>query len=152
MSLLGFMVQFSLMTTLFTAVVHQQSEVGHTIQGAIRCATDWAKSWGLKFSTQKTKAVRFTWARWREEISTLFLENSILPYEGKVKYLGNVLDKKLTFGHHITEVVSDVRHHLNVLKVVSHFNWGADRTALLRLYTVLFKQDWLWLPGLQFSL
>ena len=84
----------------------------------------------LFFSTQKSKALRFTRTRRREEIPTLFLENSILPYEDKVKYLGIVLDKKLTFGHHITEIVNDVKHRLNILKVVSHFNWGADRTTL----------------------
>ena len=50
----GVQAQFSLMTTLFTAVVHQQSEVGHKIQGTVRCATDWAKSRDFKFSTQKT--------------------------------------------------------------------------------------------------
>ena len=112
-------------------------EVGRKIQGAIRFATDWAKSRGFKFSTQKTKAVRFTRTRRREEIPTLILENSILPYEDKVKYLGIILDKKLTFEYHITEIANEVRHCLNILKVVSHFNWGADRTTLLRLYTVL---------------
>ena len=64
-------------------------EVGHKIQGAIKCATDWAKSRGFKFSTQKTKAIRFTRTRRREEIPTLFLENSILHYEEKVKYLAS---------------------------------------------------------------
>ena len=97
----------------------------------------WAKSRGFKFSSQKTKAIRFTRTRRPEEIPALFLEYSNLPYEDNVKYLGIVLDKNLTFGHHITEIANDVRHRLNILKVVSHFNWGADRTTLLRLYTVL---------------
>ena len=73
-------------------------ELGHKIQGAIKCAISWSKSRGFKFSTPKAKAVRFTWTRQQEEIPTLFLENSILPYEGKVKYLGILLDEKLTFG------------------------------------------------------
>ena len=47
-------------------------EVGRKIQGAIKCATDWAKSLGFRFSMQKTKAVRFTRTRRREEIPTLF--------------------------------------------------------------------------------
>ena len=112
-------------------------EVGQKIQGAIKCATDWAKSRGFKFSTHKTKAIRFTRTRRREEIPTLIMEDSILPYEDKVKYLGMTLDKKLTFGPHITELSNEVKHRLSILKVVSHFNWGADRTTLLRLYTVL---------------
>ena len=65
------------------------------------------------------------------------MEDTILPYEDKVKYLGMILDKKLTFGPHITELSNEVKLRLNILKVVSHFNWGADRTTLLRLYAVL---------------
>ena len=67
----------------------------------------------------------------------MFLEGSILPYEEHVKYLGMVFDKKLTFAQHINEVVCSVKLRLNILKVVSNFNWGADRTTLLRIYQAL---------------
>ena len=69
-----------------------------------------------------------------EEIPTLFLNDSVLPYEDSVKYLGITFHRKLTFGLHIKEVVCSVKLRLNILKVVSGFNWGADRTCLLRIY------------------
>ena len=113
------------------------SDVCHKIQGAINNAVKWAKSRGFKFSTEKTKAIRFTRSRRQEEIPTLMMDNVILPFEENVKYLGITLDKKLTFSPHITQVATEVKLRLNILKVVSNFNWGADRTTLLRLYTTL---------------
>ena len=48
-----------------------------------------------------------------------------------------IFDQKLTFALHINEVVCNVKLRLNILKVVSSFNWGADRTTLLRMYQAL---------------
>ena len=112
-------------------------EACQKIQEAINAATTWAKSRGFKFSAEKTKAIRFSRTRKREVIPTLFLEGTMLLYEEHVKYLGVFLDKKLTFAHHIHELVVDVKHRFNILKVVSSLNWGADRTTLLRLYHAL---------------
>ena len=112
-------------------------EACRKVQQAIDAATTWAGNTGFKFSSEKTKAIRFTRTRRAEEIPTLFLEGTILPYEDNVKYLGIYFDKKLTFDHHINYVVCEVKKRMNILKVVSNFNWGADRTTLLRLYQSL---------------
>ena len=87
-----------------------------------------------RFSSEKTKAIRFCRLKRREEIRTLFLDQTILLYEDHVKYLGVIFDKKLTFSQHIHEVVCNVKQRLNILKVVSGLNWGADQTMLLRIY------------------
>ena len=92
---------------------------------------------GSNFLGEKTKAIRFCRLRRVEEIPTLFLNYSILPYEDSVKYLGITFDRKLTFGIHVNEVVCSVKLRLNILKVVSGFNWGADRTCLLRICQAL---------------
>ena len=112
-------------------------DVCQKIQVAINAATNWAKVRGFKFSTQKTKAIRFTRLRHREEIPTLFMNGSILPFEEEVRYLGIILDKKLNFNSHINDLAIKVKHRFNVLKVVSCYNWGADRTTLLRIYLTL---------------
>ena len=112
-------------------------EACRKIQAAINTATSWANSRGFRFSPDKTKAVHFSRLRRMEEIPTLFLEGIILPYEDSVKYLGISFDRKLTFAHHINEVVISVKQRLSILKVVSSFNWGADRTTLLRMHQAL---------------
>ena len=65
------------------------------------------------------------------------MSGQILPYEEEVKYLGMILDKKLNFNNHINNLVVTVKHRLNIIKVVSNLNWGADHTTLLRIYTAL---------------
>ena len=112
-------------------------EACRKVQTAINKATEWADARGFKFSPQKTKAIRFTRTRKNEEIPTLLLNGNILPLEEEVKFLGVILDQKLTFGPHIKDLASRVKESLNILKVVSHFDWGADRKTLIRLYTTL---------------
>ena len=97
-------------------------EAGRNIQAAFDAASNWAKSRGFRFSLQKTKAIRFTRTRKREEIPTLFLKDSILPYEDEVKFLGVIFDKKLTFNPHITDLSFRVEQSLNILKVVLYFD------------------------------
>ena len=112
-------------------------EACRKLQTTINSVTKWADSKGFKFSSQKTKAIRFTRTRKVEEIPTLFLKDEILPYEDQIKFLGVILDEKLTFSAHINDLCIRVKKSLNILKVVSHTDWGADRTMLLRLYTSL---------------
>ena len=112
-------------------------EAGRKIQAMINAVTKWADARGFTFSPQKTKAIRFTRKRKQEEIPTLFLKDSIIPYETEVKFLGVIFDKGLTFCSHINDLCNRVRLSLNILKVVSHLEWGADRATLLRLYTTL---------------
>ncbi|XP_076046503.1 uncharacterized protein LOC143028389 [Oratosquilla oratoria] len=111
-------------------------EAGRKIQATINAVTKWADRRGFKFSPQKTKAIRFTRCRKREEIPTLFLKGVILPYESEVKFLGVIFDKGLTFVTHVNDLCVRVRQS-NILKVVSHYDWGADRATLLRLYKTL---------------
>ena len=113
------------------------SEACQKIQEAINAATTWANTRGFKFSPEKTKAIRFCRLRRKEVVPTLFLEGSVLPYEDHVKYLGVIFDKTLTFKNHINDVICNVKLRLNILRVVSGFNWGADRTTLLRMYQSL---------------
>ncbi|XP_076057625.1 uncharacterized protein LOC143035044 [Oratosquilla oratoria] len=112
-------------------------EAGRKIQATINAVTKWADRRGFKFSPQKTKAIRFTRCRKREEIPTLFLKGVILLYESEVKFLGVIFDKGLTFVTHVNDLCIRVRQSTNILKVVSHYDWGADHTILLRLYKTL---------------
>ena len=75
------------------------------IQEAINAAANWASKRGFKFSPEKTKAIRFCRLRRREGIPTLCLNDSILPIEDHIKYLGILFDKFLTFSHYVNDVV-----------------------------------------------
>ena len=72
-------------------------------------------------------AVRFTRCTRRESIPNLKLKDSLIPYEKEVKFLGMLFDCKLTWRSHIDSLKVKVKQSLNILKVVSGFNWGADK-------------------------
>ena len=81
--------------------------------------------------------MRFTRSRRVEEIPTLTPKGDILPYEKEVKFLGMILDAKLTWSSHTDALKLKVKTSMNILKVVSGFSWGADKKSLLKLYDSL---------------
>ena len=109
------------------------------IQKSINAVSKWADDNGFKFSATKTVAIRFTRSRKVERIPTLTLKDSIIPYEDQVKFLGVIFDQKLTWGPHIDKLKLDAKNALNIVKVVSSFDWGADRKTLLKLYDAVCR-------------
>ena len=57
----------------------------------------------------------------------------------KTKFLGLTFDSKLTFLPHIKMLKAKCLKALNILKVVSSTDWGADKTILLNLYRSLIR-------------
>ena len=104
------------------------------LQRSINSITKWADNNGFKFSSVKSVAMHFTRSRRVEEIHTLTLKGDILPYEKEVKFLGMILDAKLTWSSHIDALKLKVKTSMNILKVVSGFSWGADKKFRLKLY------------------
>ena len=109
------------------------------IQKAINSVTLWAHSNGFKFNVSKTIAVCFSRRRSKEVPTTLTMNGTILPYSDQVKFLGLIFDRKLTWSQHINFLKDKVKKSLDILKVVSSFNWGADKKSLLRLFNALCR-------------
>ena len=64
---------------------------------------------------------------------------SLIPVVDDIKFLGIIFDRKLSFMPHIKYLKAKCLKALNILKVLSHTNWGADRTVLLQLYRSLIR-------------
>ena len=54
-----------------------------------------------------------------------------------MKFLGLIFDSKLTFVPHIKMLKTKCLKALDILKVVSSTDWGADKSILLNLYRSL---------------
>ena len=57
----------------------------------------------------------------------------------ETKFLGLIFDNKLTFLPHIKMLKTKCLKALDILKVVSSSDWGADKTILLNLYRTLVR-------------
>ena len=60
------------------------------------------------------------------------------PIKIEAKFLGVIFDTKLTFKNHI-QYLKTCQKALDILRVVGHTDWGADRIVLLRLYSSLVR-------------
>jgi hypothetical protein len=70
------------------------------MQGALKIVKDWCNAEGLRVNPRKTALIPFTYKRSDRNITpTLFGERLTLLRE--VKYLGVILDDKLTWNQHI---------------------------------------------------
>ena len=55
------------------------------------------------------------------------------------KFLGMIIDNSVTWTKYIQEIKISCNKKLDLLKHLSHKNWGTDRQFLLRLYIMIIK-------------
>ena len=99
----------------------------------------WADKYGFTFSPEKTVSVPFSLRRGLSPDPSLHLYSIDIPVKQEHKFLGVILDKKLTFIPHLKDLKRKCLSSSNVLKVLSHNSWGSDRQCLLRLYNSLVR-------------
>ena len=100
---------------------------------------DWALKNGFKFSKSKTQCLHYCQLRKIHDDPELYLYGSLIPVVDDFKFLGLIFDRKLSFISHIEYLKAKCLKALNLWKVLSHTNWGADRTVLLQLYRSLIR-------------
>ena len=109
-----------------------------SMQLCINKIQKWVAENGFKFSISKTTCVHFHKQRIYTEHS-LHLDGQAITVKDEVKFLGLVFDKKLNFKAHIKYLKEKCRKALNILRVVGHTDWGADKSTLLKLYRTLVR-------------
>ena len=62
------------------------------------------------------------------------LDSTEIPLVEEHKFLGTIFDKKLTFKSHIKYSRSECNKTIQLLRVIAHTDWGADKIFLLKLY------------------
>ena len=121
---------------ILTSVVRQ-------VQLAINKIYAWATANGFKFSFPKIKAMLFSLRRNPEPIVLTIgnRQNGIheITVVDNTKFLGVIFDNKLTYKKHIEELKGKCTKTINLLQVVSHQKWGADRGTKLRLWRALTR-------------
>lgn len=62
-----------------------------------------------------------------------------MPVKNEHKFLGILLDEKISFIPHIKLLKRKCIGAINILKVLSHHYYGADKMLPLRIYNSLVK-------------
>ena len=133
-------VQCTLYVDDFAIFISARNEThsNRIIQTSINKLSEWTKTKGLKFSREKTVAIKFE-TRKRGEEPQLSLYNSNIQVRESTSYLGLIVDKRLSWRQHVESLRTKCIPAVNLLKHLSHLSWGADRTTLKLLYTALVQ-------------
>ena len=102
---------------------------------------EWATRNGFQFSKSKTVCMHFCQLRKAHDDTVLTLDGQPIPVVEETKFLGVIFDKKLTFIPHIKKLKAKCQKALNLLRVVAHTDWGADRKILLNLYRTIVRSN-----------
>lgn len=71
--------------------------------------------------------------------SNIIYNNEIIPKVSSKKFLGIILDKKLTFETHIRHISKNALKGLNLMKCLAGVSWGADPKILSLLYKAIVR-------------
>ncbi|GBN76411.1 RNA-directed DNA polymerase from mobile element jockey [Araneus ventricosus] len=71
-----------------------------TLQSQLDSIEYWCTKWRVAINTDKTKAILFPMGHSSKALKTLSFMEEDLPWENQVKYLGLILDSKLSFRQH----------------------------------------------------
>ena len=99
----------------------------------------WSTENGFKFSKSKTVCMHFCHLRKAHNDPILTLDGPPIPVVEENKFLGVIFDRKLSFVPHIKQLKAKCQKALNLLRVVAHTDWGADRKVLLNLYRTIIR-------------
>lgn len=94
------------------------------LQLSINKKVRWANENGFRFSTEKTVVVCFSRNRGIYPDPALQLSGVPLPVRTEHRFLGILVDQKLTFMPHLKPINLKCQRALNILKVLSHKTWG----------------------------
>ena len=113
------------------------------VQGQINKLQKWTTNNGFSFSIIKTRAMHFVppylHPKYQEPDPELYLNGHRIKVVAQTKFLGLIWDSKLNFRPHIDYLKKKCLKAINILKVVAHYDWGADERTLLHLYRTLVR-------------
>ena len=107
------------------------------LQNALYTIDKWSSDNGLEFSAEKSALMVFT-RRPQTEVSFLPKLNGVtIPQVHHFKFLGVVLDSRLSMNHHVKHIQAKCKKRLNLFRCLTSTPAGADRSTLLKLYKAL---------------
>jgi hypothetical protein len=96
------------------------------MQSALNMIAEWAVREGLKISPHKTAIVPFTNRRKTEGLRPLQLHGKELKMLDEVKYLGVILDSRLTWNQHLQKIIRKPQTTFAVVRRTCGKNGGLD--------------------------
>ena len=105
-------------------------------QAAVDIVVDWSKEWKLVLNGSKSETSIFTLGKvWCPNIR---INDRAIRSVSNPKLLGVTLDRTLTFGKHVGQIIARANQKQHILRAVSHSSWGWRKPDLRKIYLSLF--------------
>nr|CAG4637536.1 EOG090X0LJK [Ceriodaphnia reticulata] len=111
----------------------------NSLQPYLNRLSRWGRRWGLYFSATKSKIISFSKSHLRPPDPLLFLSGHRIPSEDKVKFLGLIFDRKLTWLDYIKDVIRSCLLQRNLFSVIAKQKYGPNIQTLVLLLKTLVR-------------
>lgn len=98
----------------------------------------WLSEHGLSLSASKSSVVVFSRKRIVPDVA-IKLNNQVIPVFKEVKFLGVILDSKLSGIPHLNYIIKKCEKGLNVLRCLAGVWWGAHPFSLKLVYNAIIR-------------
>lgn len=114
------------------------SQASSSLQISLDSLSLWLEERGLQLSASKSTVVTFSRKR-NIPLVSLKIEGSYIPVCDSVKFLGLILDSKLTGIKHIEHIIKKAERNLNIIKALSGVSWGSHPFTQKILYHAIVR-------------
>ena len=113
-----------------------ESTLSNLMQQAINKTRPWLMKYGLEISPSKSAAVMFTNKRkWTKY--PIYIGRDTIPLKNEVKYLGVILDSKLSGTQHVKQKIGKAKRHLMAFHYAIMKKYGPNPILMRRAYTTI---------------
>jgi len=109
------------------------------LQSSLDYISKWADTWGVRISSSKSSYVIFTNKMKYKITKPLNINGQEIKGDDKVKFLGIIFDKRLTWRRHFEYIENKCKQRLNLMRKLTGTQWGASKESLLTIYRALIR-------------
>lgn len=113
--------------------------VSNLMQDALEIIEEWCTREQLRVNPSKTKLIPFTRRRNLEDLLPPSLFQTTLEFGREAKFLGVILDTKLTWNQHIQKITTKSKMTLMSLKRAIGKSWGLKPSVVHWIYTTVVR-------------
>lgn len=113
-------------------------EAKDRLNSALQYLNDWLNNHGLSLSSSKSSTVVFTRKRTIPTVE-LTLNQEVIPQTNSAKFLGIILDSKMTGTFHLNYIVEKCEKNVNIIRSLSGVWWGSHPYTQKLLYNALIR-------------
>ena len=120
--------------------------IKQTTQKSLKTIEEWCNSRGIRVSSMKTHSIMFTWKRestWRKsgkfDEQPLTINNTPIDMVKSTKFLGVILDHKLSWKEHIEKQCTKAKTILFQCRKAIGSSWGLTTETCKWIYTAIIR-------------